>query len=806
LALNYVTLILDLYDGAGNPIMLGNAILAPNAQLADLTDNLLITPAPITVTFGTTAPGVSPQARLLATDNANLAPSGWAWTLSFIGVPGSPASITFYLPFANGATQYLSSLVPLNPVPALLSYLPLPTGTPQAGQVPVATGVGEATAWGAGGGGGAVSSVFTRTGAVTAQSGDYSVGQVTGAAPLASPAFTGTPTAPTAAPLTNSTQAATTAYADAAVAVETARATTAEGLAALKANNLSDLASAVTARANLGLGTAAVAAIDTTAADFQPIGPAAAGATGKVADAGHAHPYQPWQFPVEASGAKGDGKVITDAVMTSGSANIAATTSLPFTSTGVDGNKYILVSGAGGGTYSPKMFQISTVTNSGHAVLNANASSNTGGTPGAIAYFGTDDTAAIQSAINAAVTYAQAHNGYAEVLFSDKIYIIAGAFQVGGVTLGNFQLGLPIVVPGSAQQVVLMFKGATETTPLMHWVGTNPMATGSILASVRTDGTNNGTYGPASVIGGPINGYGGEPGTFSNALIKVRGLGMLLPYNATMSGLDLFGMLMADVDTFACFTAAVVPTSSAPSPSLSTPGNISNQYTFGLRMPDTGNQVVCRVGQFSTEGLCYGFCPSEWTYAEDIHCMYCIVAIAPWAGGVTMVHSALIVHAQCENCTNALTLNGTGTARIDILDLQTEVISSSALIFDPSSQLQGTIHLRAQGSAGNYTANNWLSGGGSGGTLLRIINEMTTPGPISSPQAPPSTGAAWLNGYSRDAWITLSLSGGTMTVLSIDAVDQIIPTGCVLWTFLLPAGHSYTPTYGGTLSHNVTLI
>ena len=47
-----------------------------------------------------------------------------------------------------------------------------------------------------GGGGGAVSSVFGRTGAVAAQSGDYSVSQVTGAAPLASPTFTGVMTHP----------------------------------------------------------------------------------------------------------------------------------------------------------------------------------------------------------------------------------------------------------------------------------------------------------------------------------------------------------------------------------------------------------------------------------------------------------------------------------------------------------------------------------------------------------------------------------------------------------------------------------
>jgi hypothetical protein len=49
-------------------------------------------------------------------------------------------------------------------------------------------------------------------------------------APLASPAFTGTPTAPTRSALTSNTDIATTAYADAAVGVETTRAETAEGL------------------------------------------------------------------------------------------------------------------------------------------------------------------------------------------------------------------------------------------------------------------------------------------------------------------------------------------------------------------------------------------------------------------------------------------------------------------------------------------------------------------------------------------------------------------------------------------------
>lgn len=51
-------------------------------------------------------------------------------------------------------------------------------------------------------------------------------------APLASPVFTGTPAGPTASALTNSTQLATTAYADSAVGVEKTRALAAEALLA----------------------------------------------------------------------------------------------------------------------------------------------------------------------------------------------------------------------------------------------------------------------------------------------------------------------------------------------------------------------------------------------------------------------------------------------------------------------------------------------------------------------------------------------------------------------------------------------
>src|SRR5215469_7596098 len=96
MTLSYVSLILDYYDSRPSLIVQGTAGLAPNTQLVAASEEMIITRAPQVVPFLPAGP--SPVVRLLATDNAVLTPPGWEWTISFSGVPGSPAPFSFLLP------------------------------------------------------------------------------------------------------------------------------------------------------------------------------------------------------------------------------------------------------------------------------------------------------------------------------------------------------------------------------------------------------------------------------------------------------------------------------------------------------------------------------------------------------------------------------------------------------------------------------------------------------------------------------------------------------------------------------------
>lgn len=499
---------------------------------------------------------------------------------------------------------------------------------------------------------------------------------------------------------------------------------------------------------------------------------------------------EPWQFRVSDYGAKGDGQVVTDGAITTGTGNLACATSTPFASAAH--GMAIHVGGAGGGTYTPLCTTINTVTDSGHVVLTSNATSTVSS---AIVYFGTDDTAAVQSAVNAATTYAQANHGYAEVLFDPKMYIIGGAPVVGGSTKGNAQITLPLI-SSTAQKVTLVFKGTGEQTTLNHWLQTTPQASGAVLACANNTGTNDVTNGPSFVVGGPVATYGGATSTFTNLLATVDGVSILVPYNGTIGGWGFYGLAEANVLDSSVMAAGVPPASSSV-PKLSDPTNISNQFPVGLQMPDVNNNDNCDILRYSCEGVCIGLMMSEHTWFGSIRLIYCVAGIqcGSWSG-TSMPHTCGGDHASVEVCGTALVgLKATSNVYINRFDLE-----SANAVFESSTFLQGQVGFGYNGTS------TWGTLTVSGGSALRILDLRQPSGPVSSPHAAPSSGSAWANLYYRDAWITLHMSAGTVTALNIDSAAQNI-TAAANVTFLLPAGHSYTPTYsGGTLSHTVTLL
>lgn len=148
MSLNYVTLT-GTIPGATTSTLV--QLVASN-WLTDPVDELLLPPEPVqsycTAAVVNGEPAGTFSLRLLATDNTAPTPSGWYWTITIGGVPGAPVlTFSFFLAYADGETQDISTLAQIEPADVMQAYLPAPPGTPTAGQVPVATGDGLQTEW-----------------------------------------------------------------------------------------------------------------------------------------------------------------------------------------------------------------------------------------------------------------------------------------------------------------------------------------------------------------------------------------------------------------------------------------------------------------------------------------------------------------------------------------------------------------------------------------------------------------------------------------------------------------------------------
>lgn len=292
-------------------------------------------------------------------------------------------------------------------------------------------------------------------------------------------------------------------------------------------------------------------------------------------------------FNVEDYGAKHDFVRIEEASVSSGSATLtSATAQFAATITG----KTMRVAGAG----AAGVDLITTVTfvNSTTVTLGVNASTTVTDVP---IEWGTDDTAAIQAAINACNNY-----GGGEVYFPSGIYLIAGNLITSLNSVNpNCQLYIPLnTVAGD--RVVIKLRGESPATQ-----NNGP------LGSVTTYTTRKGVILKSIIVGsGTLPAVLGEP-FVNNGFIDINRNGLIVDgvsiqvksmtndahVSPTMTAFDFDNMAWVQVDNAMAFTESPIWDSALPT-----------SETYGFRFPTgaSNGNYGNKVGYVQAQGFSNG--------------------------------------------------------------------------------------------------------------------------------------------------------------------------------------------------------
>jgi hypothetical protein len=390
----------------------------------------------------------------------------------------------------------------------------------------------------------------------------------------------------------------------------------------------------------------------------------------------------------ESYGAKRDGRMITDAAITTGTATLTSASG-PFTS--ADVGKAIHIRNAAAGTNVGLTTTISAYISATQVTLAANAGATVSGQ---VAVYGSDDTAAWAAAVAAAVAACQANRSYyAEIVGSNGIYMIAGAATLGGGspdTRGNAQIPLPVVPPGTGQKVILRLGGAHFSAGQAHWDQTQPQMSGCVLFSTLVAQTSHGTYGVPAVIGGPTIDLTSPTETFSNMRLIIDGLSVILPFNPTFTGIDARRLAQCDVLSLTV-QALATPDADGGTPNFATKPTAANGV--GLYLSRMNNNDSNNVGVYHCSGFYYGLGFSDHLTAQKLLLLYCDTAM--WINNVsgTPQHGSWIGYASVEACNrvidNASSSSGSYPLVIDQLDV--EIITGPYDINDTNNSLRGHI-------------------------------------------------------------------------------------------------------------------
>lgn len=339
-------------------------------------------------------------------------------------------------------------------------------------------------------------------------------------------------------------------------------------------------------------------------------------------------------FNVKSYGAKGNGKTLYDGAITSGTPDFTSATA-SFTSSDV--GKVITIIGAGG-TNIDLTTTISAYV-SATAVTLANNASATVSSAGFT--YGTDDTSAIQSTVDA--IYAST-NQSGIAFFPQGIYIVNGAFT----SSNNSQIGLPTVLDSTSkgQQPLIKFLGVLDHKSTSYArIPTN----GTIIYSTRQGSSGN------SVISGKNV---SSSGSFTHVQFEIENILFRTVQNPVHSVLNLAFVNGAKGKNILCDTAGL-NSADIPQPTSSTsyclipPGDLNNQISAWDSVRSRGFYNGIGIGEHMK---LYG---DSWV-------LYAVNGLVLQ----TMTHAAYVSYIGLEGNINNVVCGGAGTTKMELVDIE----------------------------------------------------------------------------------------------------------------------------------------
>ncbi len=379
----------------------------------------------------------------------------------------------------------------------------------------------------------------------------------------------------------------------------------------------------------------------------------------------------------------------------------------------------------------------------------------------------TDDAAAIEAAIVSAVVACIADATFlCKVVFSSGIYQATRATVKGGATLGNAQIPLPVVDPDASQKVTLILEGPGDPLGWLHWHQLTPQRSGALIRTTLTGQTPDGTWGSPSVIGGPTAQIDGDD-EFSNMLVVIDGLAVTAPIDPSVIAVDLRRCAQAHIKALKCLADGIPATIAGP----------LNGNGVGLYMPSINNNALAKIDCFGCEGFYYSLGCSDHLAADWLGLIYTNTAIFIKSPPATAVHGIAIQYASIEAAGTCIEVSSSGGAQMPVsIRIDTETLSGTA-IKDTDNALRGEIF---------WASNDEADPSVNGAANVKITNVHPNRGALT-PALPASTVAA--TAIFRD--MALTVSGGTVTVITVDGVA----TGLTSGTVIVPSGKTFAITY-----------